>query len=76
MSEKPQWRCGTCKHRQDGKGDWLPDLCARIKGTQDYNDDDFALDEQLAFSADASGYRSDFEVTDDFGCVLWEQKDE
>ena len=28
---------------------------------------DFVLDEQLAFSADASGYLSDFEVTDELG---------
>ena len=74
MSDKPQWRCGTCRHKRENEGGYLKHICTAIKGPQDYEDDDFVLNEQLAFSVDASGHLSDFEVTDDFGCVLWEQK--
>ena len=76
MSDKPQWRCKTCKHRKPDNDAWLKSVCTRIKGPQNYDDDDFVLDEELAYTADASGYRSEVEVRDDFGCVLWEQKSE
>ena len=76
MSEKPQWRCGTCKHNDSGQ-------CLRIKGPQhqsyrDWFDDDDAcvLDKEPAYCFDGSDYHAGLAITDDFGCVLWEQKRE
>lgn len=72
MSDKPNWRCETCKHRTfDTPDNTL--VCGRIKGPQ--HEDECILDEEPASCMDGSGYLAELRITDSFGCVLWEPKE-
>ena len=74
MSDKPEWRCKTCKHNDDGR-------CGRLRGPQGesyggeaIDDDACVLDSEPAHCIDGSDYFAALSVTDDFGCILWEPK--
>ena len=67
MSDRPDWRCETCKHfRESG------DECERITNA---DGDDKACLFVAAFKQEQV-LDASLLVEPDFGCVLWEKKDE
>jgi hypothetical protein len=77
-------RCKNCKHWErnathsvwcDGYG-----TCGRIKFEGDireiHRDPESILDEEPAFVEDGSDYHAALRAGPEFGCILWEAKDD
>ncbi len=78
--------CGTCRHwgvdlrnsRQDTLAGWVDQKrCYRIADSSEHVfDNEHVLDDEPAYTQDGSGYFSALLTKPDFGCVLWEPKND